>query len=228
MCTAYEIGNTNFDVDWLVADAFEAAMFEEGNYQIIRPTLMAPVIMASGKAQLMKWGFRHVPWGKTRPTWVGNSREDKLNTALWSKSFKERRCLIPAATFYEWTTDSEGKAVPLRFNRSDGRAMWIAGIWGEREDWGEWYSMITTEPTAAIAPVHDRMPAVLADEQLRPYLAGTLNEFGPSTVSLDWREAENFIKKENAEKAAKKQVAPKAPMAPRNKRGDSPDQGKLF
>ncbi len=54
--------------------------------------------------------------------------------------------------------------------------------------------MITTEPDEVVAPVHDRMPVLLADEQLRPYLDAELNEFGPlSRVSLVYAEAANFL-----------------------------------
>jgi putative SOS response-associated peptidase YedK len=226
MCTAYEIGQTDFDVDWLVADAFEASMFDEGAYQIIRPTLMAPVVMPHGRAELLKWGFRHIPWRAKKPLWVGNTREDSLKIALWNQAFKQRRCIIPATAFYEWTKGPDGNAVPLRFRRAGKRGMWIAGIWGDKEGWGRWFSMITTEPTSAIAPVHDRMPAVLTEHQIRPYLDGTLNSFGPSAAPLEWTEAENFIKQANAAKKASKPPAVKAPKS-RGRKPD-PDQGELL
>lgn len=198
MCTAYEVGDNEFYyVDWLVADAFEASMFSE-NLQIIRPTLKAPVVMLDGRLRIMSWGFRRpVPGGKTKQLWrtIVNSREDKLSGPVWGKAFRERRCLIPASAFYEWVTGPDGKAMPLRFTRPEAKGMWIAGIWEEDAERGECYSMITTEPTDAIRPVHDRMPAVLAPDQLRPYLEGTLNEFGPSSVPLRWAAAENFLKK---------------------------------
>jgi putative SOS response-associated peptidase YedK len=196
MCTAYEIGQMEFDVDWLVADAFEASMFEEGAYQIIRPTLKAPVIMPNGRLRVMSWGFRRpVPGGKTKQLWrtIVNSREDKLGGRMWSKAFIERRCVIPASAFFEWVTGPAGKALPLRFTRPGGKGILIAGIWEEDQERGECFSMITTEPSAAIKAVHDRMPAVLSNHQLRPFIEGGLIEFGPSTVSLEWAEAENFL-----------------------------------
>jgi hypothetical protein len=45
-----------------------------------------------------------------------------------------------------------------------------------------------------VAPVHDRMPALLAAEQIGPYLTGELHEFGPSAVELEFQEAANFLK----------------------------------
>jgi hypothetical protein len=51
-----------------------------------------------------------------------------------------------------------------------------------------------------LAPVHDRMPAVLADEQIAPFLDGELHAFGPSAVGLEYREAANFLKSGKATK----------------------------
>lgn len=48
--------------------------------------------------------------------------------------------------------------------------------------------------------MHDRMPAVLTNEQIAPYLAGELHEFGPSRVELSYFAAENFLKAKRTEK----------------------------
>jgi putative SOS response-associated peptidase YedK len=201
MCTAYEIGQTDFDVDWLVADALEASMFEDGLYQIIRPTLLAPVILPDRTFRIMSWGFRYTPRGQKRPRTVVNSREDQLKIRLWRDKFQSNRCLIPASAFFEWVRGDDGKMMPLRFTRPENKGILIAGVWGEEEGRGKCFSMITTEPTVAIRAIHDRMPAVLAEEQLRPYLEGELNEFGPSRVQLEWLPTENFLTKKKEEEA---------------------------
>ena len=69
------------------------------------------------------------------------------------------------------------------------------GIGEQDKERGECFSMISTEPNEVLAPAHDRMPAVLALEQIKPYLAGNLKEFVPSTVDLEFEETENFLKK---------------------------------
>jgi putative SOS response-associated peptidase YedK len=215
VCTAYEIGQTDFDVDWLVADSLEASMFEEGVYQIIRPTLKAPIILPDRTFRIMSWGFRYTPRGQKNPRTVVNSREDQLKIGLWRDKFKSNRCLIPASAFFEWVKGEDGKMVPLRFTRPQKKGILIAGVWGEEDGRGECFSMITTEPTTAIGAVHDRMPAVLAEDQLRPYLEGELNEFGPSRLLLDWAPTENFLTK-------KKKEAPLSPPV------EPPAQGELF
>jgi putative SOS response-associated peptidase YedK len=137
-----------------------------------------------------------VPGGKTKQLWrtIVNSREDKLKGRAWSKAFRERRCLFPAAAFYEWTESPAGK-VPLRFERPGDEWLWIAGIWDQDKERGDYFWMITTEPNSVLEPVHDRMPAVLAESQISPFLSGELNEFGPSSFLLQFNETENFLKR---------------------------------
>jgi putative SOS response-associated peptidase YedK len=104
--------------------------------------------------------------------------------------------------------------MPLRFTRPSNKGILIAGMWGGEEGRGECFSMITTEPTVAIGAIHDRMPAVLAEDQLRPYLEGELREFGPSRVLLNWVPTENFLTKKK-----KEETHPPA---------EPPPQGELF
>ncbi len=198
MCTAYELGKRGGSFpDHLKAEAVDVLLGTSGVH-LIRPTIPAPVIVADGSARTMSWGFRrsfapkvkgHAPVMRT----IVNSREDKLGGRTWKKAFTERRCIVPAASFFEWV-DSGGKKVPLRFSRPGDEWIWIAGIWEDNKDHGECFSMITTEPNAVLEPVHDRMPAVLQDSQVTPFLAGELNEFGPSAVALEFAEAANFLK----------------------------------
>lgn len=54
--------------------------------------------------------------------------------------------------------------------------------------------MITTEPNGVLEPIHDRMSAVLADNQIHSFLSGELSTFGPSHVQLRYEETANFLK----------------------------------
>ena len=82
-------------------------------------------------------------------------------------SFKYKRCLIPADGFYEWKSQPGTKTkVPHFIFLKDHRPFAFAGLWDE------WYSpdggsvrsatIITTAPNELMAPIHNRMPAILA------------------------------------------------------------------
>jgi putative SOS response-associated peptidase YedK len=214
MCTAYEIGKRGGSIpDALKADA-AAELLGLGATMLVRPTHQAPVILADGSLATMRWGFRRemkgkVP-GKTVTRTIVNSREDKLTGHLWRESFERRRCLIPAASFFEWVVRGT-RNVPLRFHHPDHTWLWIAGIWEDHPQLGACYSMITTVPSGDVAPVHDRMPAVLDHPRIGPFLGGDLVSLGPSPVPLVFEEAANFLK-----------PADRSPPAP------PPSQGELF
>lgn len=195
MCTAYEVGWKDREKNPNHVHPTDVARLLGEERRIVRPTKSAPVLMQDGAIRTMLWGFRlPIPGqpGKTRI--VYNSREDKLHISTWKKSFAERRCLVPAAAFYEWI-DLRGLKVPLRFTRPDSHPTWIAGIWRREIDRGECFSIITTEPNNVMAAVHDRMPALLTDRQIPAYLSGELYSFGPTRVPLVYCQVESFLKK---------------------------------
>ena len=204
MCTAYELGKRGGSFpDHLNSEAVDILLEISGSH-LIRPTIPAPVILADGSPRTMHWGFRRAFTGtgkSPKPTWrtIVNSREDKLDGTTWKSAFAERRCLVPAAAFYEWV-EIERRNVPLRFERPSGEWIWIAGIWEEDPQRGACFSMITTEPNSVLAKVHDRMPAVLGDTQISPFLRGELHTFGPSAVALEFREAPNFLRTKSSAK----------------------------
>ena len=185
MCTAYEIGKKSKRLPARLKNPATERLRSLGEPRIIRPTLTAPVIMPDGELREMSWGFRRkfrgVKGAVSRT--IVNSREDKLDSGMWREAFRQRRCLIPAIAFYEWVEGPVGKAVPLRFTREDDGWLMIAGIWEEAEN-GPCFSMLTTEPSDFVRMVHDRMPAVLDDAQIAPFLDGQLYGFGPSLVPL--------------------------------------------
>ena len=195
MCTAYEIGKKTNQLPSGVTIPAAETLRSLAETRIVRPTLSAPVILPDGGLAEMSWGFRRKFNGAngTVSRTVVNSREDKLDTAMWREAFRERRCLIPAIAFYEWVKGAHGQSVPLRFTAEDEGWLMIAGIWEDGES-GPCFSMLTTEPSAAVRKVHDRMPAVLAAERIDPYLDGDLHEFGPTSVPLCHAVAANFLK----------------------------------
>jgi putative SOS response-associated peptidase YedK len=203
MCTAYELGKRGGSFpERLRAEAVDGLLKITGS-SLIRPTLAAPVILPDGSLREMSWGFRRqfaakVKGRKSVTRTIVNSREDKLDGRTWKEAFTERRCLIPAASFYEWV-ERDGRKFPLRFGDAKGEWLWLAGIWEESKEHGECFSMITTEPNAVMEPVHDRMPAVLTHAQIAPYLEGEFHGFGPSAVPLEFQKAVNFLKAKKPE-----------------------------
>lgn len=83
---------------------------------------------------------------------------------MWAKAIAEGRCLVPVRAFYEGhmtekaISEHTGKPVKRQylFRMPGTRAFLLAAV---QQD--GYFSIVTTEPNASVAPVHDRMPLVL-------------------------------------------------------------------
>ena len=85
--------------------------------------------------------------------------------------------------FYEWAKGGTGGKQPYYFRLRDGGPFAFAGLW-ERWDKGEEpfesCALITTTPNEVVAPVHNRMPAILAPEDYARWLDPETTCAGPA------------------------------------------------
>lgn len=187
MCNAYRIGPHAGRFPRMLSEDLGKILFADD--RLIRRTDIVPVVTADGTARSMRWGFERPRLGT-----INNSRAEKLDGPMWAEAFRERRCLIPASAFYEWS-GPKGRKRTHRFTRTDGSPFLIAGIWEESPGWGPCFSMVTTEANLVMAPIHSRMPVYLEDEEVEDYLRGLLREFSPSHMSLLVSDAPNPLAK---------------------------------
>jgi putative SOS response-associated peptidase YedK len=143
----------------------------------IAPTRMAPVVINDGARALdaFRWGL--IPWW-AKDAGIGaktiNARADTLaDKPAFRDAFKLRRCLVLADGFFEWKLVG-GSKVPHFIRLKSGRSMPFAGLW---ERWRApegnevlTCTIVTTAPNAFMAPIHDRMPVVLAPEAFERWL----------------------------------------------------------
>jgi putative SOS response-associated peptidase YedK len=114
----------------------------------------------------LHWGFvpRSAAW-RSKTRLLINARSETLDEKpAFSDAFRSRRCLIAASGFYEWT---KGKR-PFYFYSGNGRPFGLAGIYEPAIAPGNPRSsfvVITTSPNKLIAPLHDRMPAIIPADQ---------------------------------------------------------------
>ncbi|MGE4298080.1 MAG: SOS response-associated peptidase [Desulfovibrionaceae bacterium] len=148
-----------------------------GDPATIRPgthLLAGRIDPATGRPTLalLRWGL--IPaWARDAAfasKCINARSETMAEKPAFRDAFRQRRCLIPADLFYEWTT--AGKVKTPHAIRVDGGAPFaMAGLW---ETWtdpatGEAVAtcaIVTTQANAAMAALHERMP-VLLDEAAR-------------------------------------------------------------
>ncbi|MBV8915813.1 MAG: SOS response-associated peptidase, partial [Acetobacteraceae bacterium] len=88
-----------------------------------------------------------------------NARSETVATSpMFRAAFAKRRCLVPAAAFYEWRTAASGKE-PFAIARADGEPLAFAGIWeGWRSPDGEvlrTFAILTTTANRELSGIHD-------------------------------------------------------------------------
>ena len=167
----------------LLAERFELGEEPEpatlGRFNVC-PTEPIAVVTAGGEGEVEGEGrvVRTLRWGLV-PPWARelgkgfqpiNARAETVAAkAPFAELYArpERRCLVLADGWYEWLRpeDPRGERVPFRYTVDGGEPFAFAGLWGRRRIGGELVAsaaVLTTRANGVCAPVHDRMPCVLA------------------------------------------------------------------
>jgi putative SOS response-associated peptidase YedK len=141
----------------------------------IAPTQDVPIVRltrdGSGRELIMaRWGL--VPfWADDLK--IGhrliNARRESVHTMRpFREAYSRRRCLVPADGFYEWRKEGKTRQ-PMLIRRKDQAPFAFAGLW---ERWTNpadgsvvrSCTIITCPANELVAPIHDRMPVILAAE----------------------------------------------------------------
>lgn len=89
-------------------------------------------------------------------------------------AFARRRCLVPVRGFFEWRKEGKRKR-PFAIARADGAPLALAGIWENWRDaesglWLRSVAIVTTEASAALRDLHDRMPVIVEPADFAAWL----------------------------------------------------------
>jgi len=112
----------------------------------------------------MEWGY-HLPDGKR----IINARsETAAQKAMFKDGMRQRRCLIPAAHYYEWEK-AEGKKVKYAIEPKNSDGFYLAGIY--RIEAGKpVFTILTSAAAEGISFIHERMPVILPSEATTDWL----------------------------------------------------------
>ncbi len=178
----------------------------EDNYNVAPTDRVYAVRAEAGHRVLtsLRWGLipSWAPDPKIGSKMINARSETVADKPAFRTAFRKRRCLVPADAFYEWQKIEGVKAKqPWLIERVDGEPLVFAGLW---EQWapkdadGRWIddrrvescTIVTTAANATMAPVHDRMPVMIAprywddwlDPETDPSLLTPLLAPGPEGV----------------------------------------------
>ena len=75
------------------------------------------------------------------------------------RKFPVGRCLVPASHFFEFTGTKAPKT-KWKFTKAGEDWFCFAGLWRPMAAGGEAFTLLTTEPSPDVAPIHDRQMVV--------------------------------------------------------------------
>jgi putative SOS response-associated peptidase YedK len=164
------------------ADALQPETLGRFNVCPTEPVAVAVAEDEQRLARTMRWGL--VP-RFARELGKGfqpiNARSETAATkSPFAELFErpDRRCLVLADGWYEWLKAEKkgGPRIPFRYTVDEGGPFAFAGLWGRSRIGSELIHsvcILTCAANTVCAPVHDRMPCVLAgpDEEAA-WLAG--------------------------------------------------------
>lgn len=113
MCSRYkltpdpkELGRL-LDVEW---------KFDWEASRIVRPSELAPVIVGGFEGIQLQWGFtranRRGPTGDSLSL-INARSETAADKPMFRDAFRKRRCIIPAAEYYEWREEWSVRPPPV-------------------------------------------------------------------------------------------------------------------
>ncbi len=130
-------------------------------------TIRLPEPQAGRRLDLLRWGLVP-PWAKAPDVgarMINARAETAATNPAFRAAFRRRRCLVPADGFYEWQRLERRNKQPFYIRMRDGLPFAFAGLWecweGPQGDALETCTILTTEPSELVRPVHDRMPVIL-------------------------------------------------------------------
>jgi putative SOS response-associated peptidase YedK len=149
----------------------------------VAPTDPLPIVHYDAKEgqrslDLMRWGL--IPYW-ARDIKIGystiNARAEEVEIKpAFREAFRQRRCLVPLDSFYEWKKTNTGKQ-PYAIGLADHGLMAIAGLWDTwRSPAGERvrsFTIVTTTPNKLCAELHNRMPVILKPADWPAWLGET-------------------------------------------------------
>ncbi len=164
-------------IEELLIDEWDDNPEYRPNYNIA-PTDFNPVLLSKNNkrnVKMMRWGL--IPsWAKD-DKFAAKMINARAETLTENPSFRSlinsNRCVIISDGFYEWMKTA-GQKQPYYIKHPDHSLMPMAGLWGLWKNAAGIplysYTIITTKANQQMSFLHERMPVILAKENIDQWI----------------------------------------------------------
>ena len=116
----------------------------------------------------MTWGIKPA-WAKK--LLINAQVETAVEKPTWRNAMQHRRCIIPCSGWYEWRDEGGARKQKYLFGHSNGKPLYMAGLWFESTDGGlPGLVTLTTAANEVCRPYHLRMPLLVEAGDVRDWL----------------------------------------------------------
>lgn len=144
------------------------------NFNVCPTVHVAAITSDAGvrRYRSVRWGFIPQWYDKPNsgPLLINARAETIAHKPAFKAACRTRRCIIPAAGFYEWTRQDDKTKLPWYIARSDTAPLAFAAIWQDWGDQGATAAIVTTGANAAMGKIHHRIPVILEADQYALWL----------------------------------------------------------
>lgn len=166
MCGRYSAAFSLEELTEIISEIREVSYAKRYNIAPTQEGLIVRNTCGQRSAELKRFGIN------LNTELVINARsETVLTKAVFNPLTENGRCLVLADGFYEWRKQGSRK-IPYRFALPTNKPFAFAGLSNPQG-----FVIVTTEPNKTVEPIHNRMPAILAEPQdYEVWLSGSLSD----------------------------------------------------
>lgn len=157
--------------------------YASSNYKTreIYPSHTAPVLIKSEATNELEpipltWGYPNL---YKKGILINARSETVTEKPTFRESVMNRRCIIPSNGYYEW----DGAGYKYLIKHSNKSMLYMAGIYQYFDGVGR-FVILTTEANRSVRAVHHRMPLVLEEEELEPWVKEKDANHGNNVIQL--------------------------------------------
>ena len=167
MCGRYQFTTGSDDMSAAIVDMLDQRYPGEYKTGEIFPGDAAPAVISDGGRIVAVPAIFGFPGYQDGRLLINARSETAAQKPTFSESLRERRIVLPASGFFEWSRDE--KKTKYLFTVGGENLIYLCGVY-KIIDGKHRFAILTRDANASMIETHDRMPIIIGREAVRPYL----------------------------------------------------------
>ena len=167
MCGRYQFTTGSDDMSSAIVDMLDQRYPGEYKTGEIFPGDAAPAVISDGGRIVAVPAIFGFPGYQDGKLLINARSETAAQKPTFSESLRERRIVLPASGFFEWSRDE--KKTKYLFTVDGENLIYLCGVYkfieGKRH-----FAILTRDANASMIETHNRMPIIISREEVRAYL----------------------------------------------------------